>query len=170
MNDRQKVEEWRAFAHKQERRAVAAEAERDEARAELVDAKNRANVATAMLGEAKRACDEARAQLAEPVALLRDLEWSARVLRERGIACCPVCGGVCTDEELDEHAESWISALKRAKGHSADCRLSVLLGERDARYECEECGKPRTEAQGGRVFTVCDSCWNVKREAREADQ
>lgn len=26
-------------------------------------------------------------------------------------------------------------------------------------YPCEKCGKPRTKAEGGTVFTVCDECW-----------
>jgi len=24
---------------------------------------------------------------------------------------------------------------------------------------CEKCGKPRTKAEGGTTFTVCDECW-----------
>jgi ssDNA-binding Zn-finger/Zn-ribbon topoisomerase 1 len=27
-------------------------------------------------------------------------------------------------------------------------------------YPCADCGAPRTEAQGGTVFTVCDTCWD----------
>jgi hypothetical protein len=29
-------------------------------------------------------------------------------------------------------------------------------------YPCEKCGKPRTKAEGGTVFTVCDACWMKK--------
>jgi hypothetical protein len=27
-------------------------------------------------------------------------------------------------------------------------------------YPCADCGKPRTKAQGGATFTVCDECWD----------
>ena len=27
-------------------------------------------------------------------------------------------------------------------------------------YPCADCGKPRTKAQGGTTFTVCDECWS----------
>jgi hypothetical protein len=26
-------------------------------------------------------------------------------------------------------------------------------------YPCDDCGKLRTKAEGGTVFTVCDECW-----------
>lgn len=29
-------------------------------------------------------------------------------------------------------------------------------------YPCGKCGTLRTEAEGGRVFTVCDDCWHDK--------
>lgn len=28
----------------------------------------------------------------------------------------------------------------------------------DSTYPCEKCGKPRTKAEGGTTFTICDSC------------
>lgn len=28
-------------------------------------------------------------------------------------------------------------------------------------YPCDRCGKPRTKAQGGTIFTVCDDCWGA---------
>lgn len=27
-------------------------------------------------------------------------------------------------------------------------------------YPCADCGKPRTKAEGGTTFTVCDECWD----------
>lgn len=40
-------------------------------------------------------------------------------------------------------------------------------------YPCEKCGKPRTRAEGGTTFTVCDACWAETSEpikpATEAD-
>lgn len=38
----------------------------------------------------------------------------------------------------------------------------------DALYACDDCGKPRTKAQGGTVFTVCDECWDRHVAARVA--
>lgn len=26
-------------------------------------------------------------------------------------------------------------------------------------YPCDKCGKPRTKAEGGTTFTICDECW-----------
>ena len=54
-----------------------------------------------------------------------------------------------------------------------DCRktFDASAGAReDDSYPCADCGAPRTKAQGGTTFTVCDSCWDkrhpdVKRPA-----
>jgi len=32
--------------------------------------------------------------------------------------------------------------------------------EQEKQYPCRECGVPRTKAEGGTVFTVCDDCWD----------
>jgi hypothetical protein len=29
-------------------------------------------------------------------------------------------------------------------------------------YPCDDCGKMRTKAEGGTVFTVCDECWDKR--------
>lgn len=34
-------------------------------------------------------------------------------------------------------------------------------------YPCSDCGKLRTKAEGGTVFTVCDNCWD-KHYPKEA--
>lgn len=31
-------------------------------------------------------------------------------------------------------------------------------------YPCDRCGKPRTKAEGGTTFTVCDDCWDATME------
>ena len=28
-------------------------------------------------------------------------------------------------------------------------------------YPCSKCGKLRTKAEGGTIFTVCDGCWDA---------
>ena len=35
-------------------------------------------------------------------------------------------------------------------------------------YPCAQCGKPRTKAEGGTVFTVCEACWNETATAGPA--
>jgi len=30
----------------------------------------------------------------------------------------------------------------------------------EKQYPCADCGKLRTKAEGGTVFTVCDECWD----------
>ena len=32
-------------------------------------------------------------------------------------------------------------------------------------YPCADCGTMRSESEGGRVFTVCDGCWDKRRRA-----
>ncbi len=36
-------------------------------------------------------------------------------------------------------------------------------------YPCSDCGVYRTVAQGGRIFTVCDECWDKAYGAKSAD-
>lgn len=36
-------------------------------------------------------------------------------------------------------------------------------------YPCDDCGKLRTKAQGGTVFTVCDDCWDKRRPRHTKD-
>jgi len=38
------------------------------------------------------------------------------------------------------------------------CRKS--LDSTEPTYPCKSCGKPRTKAEGGTTFTVCDACWD----------
>lgn len=34
-------------------------------------------------------------------------------------------------------------------------------GAKPPTWTCDECGVPRTKAEGGRIFTVCDRCWST---------
>ena len=34
------------------------------------------------------------------------------------------------------------------------------MSEATKLYPCADCGVPRTEDEGGRIFTVCDECWD----------
>lgn len=46
-------------------------------------------------------------------------------------------------------------------------RRNVYKTTEGGSYPCEKCGRPRTRAEGGIAFTVCDECWN-KESARLA--
>ena len=35
-------------------------------------------------------------------------------------------------------------------------------------YPCVDCGKPRTKAEGGTTFTVCDECWDKRPKSNLA--
>jgi len=58
---------------------------------------------------------------------------------------------------------------ERWAGHQPDCailQVSAPLApavEPEPTYPCHECGTPRTKAEGGTTFAVCDACWD-KRE------
>jgi hypothetical protein len=40
--------------------------------------------------------------------------------------------------------------------------------EREPTYPCADCGTPRTKAEGGTTFTVCDECWDRRHPAAQA--
>lgn len=37
-------------------------------------------------------------------------------------------------------------------------------------YPCAKCGEPRTKAQGGTTFTVCDECWPAPPREPEGEE
>ena len=37
-------------------------------------------------------------------------------------------------------------------------------------YPCVECGKMRSQNQGGTTFTVCDKCWDKHRKKEHANK
>ena len=47
-------------------------------------------------------------------------------------------------------------------------RITVEKAEASLKknYPCEKCGKPRTKAQGGTTFTVCDECWDKDEQSK----
>ncbi len=54
-------------------------------------------------------------------------------------------------------------------GAIQQCRSTLIQDDADAKgettYPCEKCGKPRTKAEGGTTFTVCDTCWDKHYDA-----
>lgn len=53
--------------------------------------------------------------------------------------------------------------LKEKRPMSAEPR------DKDAEiYPCARCGVMRSENQGGRIFTVCDECWDVLHPKRKS--
>ena len=45
----------------------------------------------------------------------------------------------------------------------------TTAGSVEPSYPCDRCGKPRTAAQGGKTFTVCDECWGKRVEPPPAE-
>ena len=44
-----------------------------------------------------------------------------------------------------------------------------LRKEREETYPCAVCGLPRTKAEGGTTFTVCDVCWDKCWDKKHTD-
>lgn len=58
-----------------------------------------------------------------------------------------------------------VLCLTCLRGHDEDacphCRSEGEPPDDDRIYPCAKCGKMRTKAEGGTVFTVCEECWNT---------
>jgi hypothetical protein len=67
---------------------------------------------------------------------------------------------------LDQH---FGRKFTRAYVQSVDAQIRAALAALDApeaprpvdQYPCAKCGKTRTADQGGKIFTVCDECWEA---------
>ena len=46
-------------------------------------------------------------------------------------------------------------------------KLVEVSEPKEEMYPCDKCGKLRTKAEGGTIFTVCDECWDKKDEPKE---
>ncbi len=57
-------------------------------------------------------------------------------------------------------------------GHEPTCPHSHVVATppapAESTYACEKCGRPRTKAEGGTIFTVCDDCWDKAGNAEAA--
>lgn len=56
-----------------------------------------------------------------------------------------------------------------AEGCDLVARLKAAGQEQEADprvHPCDTCGKLRTKAEGGTVFTLCDECWNRRHPNR----
>jgi hypothetical protein len=67
----------------------------------------------------------------------------------------PIGGGIWTGprviaKEIEFRIRAFEATAPEAKGE----------GGAEPTYPCEDCGKPRTKAEGGTTFTVCDECWD----------
>lgn len=65
-------------------------------------------------------------------------------------------------EDSLERVRQALNAIAGAPSSTRDPqRPAVAAPEKDRIYPCQRCGKPRTMADGGTTFTVCDSCWET---------
>ncbi len=77
----------------------------------------------------------------------------------RIVACINACAGIPT--------EALETGVVQEKGMGIDladkrnrCWLGLDAPATEPLYPCADCGKLRTKAQGGTIFTVCDECWD----------
>jgi len=59
------------------------------------------------------------------------------------------------DASVAEHVRSFVTRL-RSRGF-----VVTPVAPQGQSYPCAKCGATRTEAEGGKVFTVCDKCWDA---------
>jgi hypothetical protein len=70
--------------------------------------------------------------------------------------------GLCDSTALAVAPAGAARTGEDATGRTADEKAAgVRLDDGLPTYPCERCGKPRTKAEGGTVFTVCDACWDA---------
>lgn len=73
------------------------------------------------------------------------------------------CAGEgCSRCKIDRAYEAARGALDRL---AAAPRPPEAAREGEPTYPCAECRKPRTKAEGGTTFTVCDECWDKRYRA-----
>lgn len=83
----------------------------------------------------------------------------------------PPLGDLLRKLVSDAYAYGWAigsnAALRHQTGkwpdelQQAENRLADILATGEPTYPCDRCGKPRTKAEGGTTFTVCDDCWEA---------
>ena len=69
---------------------------------------------------------------------------------------CPAC---------DARAEAILSRLRtcaRKQAFASPAGYSPELDKDALIYPCVDCGKMRSQNQGGTTFTVCDECWDKR--------
>lgn len=71
-----------------------------------------------------------------------------------------------TSEAILAVVEEILSSLEAFAGSTTDgvCYEPERDGpapEEERKYPCDRCGKLRSKAEGGTVFTVCDECWDA---------
>lgn len=90
-------------------------------------------------------------QLREKIAIL-----SGQLCRFGGCdAHCEECGKALAV------AEAILTAISEA-GYlcvGKETVKAMMAENREVLYPCADCGKLRTKAEGGTVFTICEACW-----------
>ena len=123
-------------------------AERDEARADLARVRGerdrlRSGIATANRLAEKGGRDLARAVKAE----------SDRDTLQQQLTAAERHGDILVGE---------VDAMQRQLDEARELSNRI--------YPCDDCGKLRSKAEGGTVFTICDECWDRHRAAIAADE
>jgi hypothetical protein len=76
-----------------------------------------------------------------------------------GVPVTCVLPGVTLEERSCRPVGSWMRHPLVSVADTIDDACRKAREERAAVYPCARCGKPRTKAEGGTTFTVCDACW-----------
>jgi len=134
--------------------------ERDRLKGELAEARRLENEAcVAHLRRTAPYYPAARRAILELASVLE-----ARILaapspaESTGVPCSGTCWPPCAQHAKQIAAETPAAQpVSTVKAESTGVPPLVV----DA-YPCNECGVTRTKAEGGTVFTVCDTCWDAR--------
>ncbi len=82
------------------------------------------------------------------------------------VACCHRCNHKNSKAYTSKYKRLYGHTLKELKeifGNSLSLRdKDFIRNDPDAKiYPCSDCGKMRSEKEGGTVFTVCNECWDI---------
>ena len=86
---------------------------------------------------------------------IAEMEWLKDGCHKIATALC----SLIEEREDLAYANGWCA--------SSDGKPLILKSQRkdqkgEKKYPCAKCGKLRTKAEGGTIFTVCDTCWEEK--------
>ncbi len=66
-------------------------------------------------------------------------------------------------EIVGRKALAILDALEKGATPASVSNELLERNDPDAKiYPCSDCGKMRSQNEGGTVFTVCDSCWDKR--------
>lgn len=101
-----------------------------------------------------------------PIEKIAELKAENKILREaKEIVRQEIILNVENKEQREKCLRRCMLAFQRV-------RVQEKGGEVEAEktYPCKDCGLPRTEAEGGTIFSVCDVCWDKHYEEKKGGE